>query len=110
MAQEYNTQEYNEGQYNVDSSVAVLNLSIDSFPLAEALLGKTIIIGQVFSEPLSMSDALTKDLSIRKIDFLTILEQSTKKNVDLKGLIDTLDIDLWLTIDRNDNNSKFTEQ
>lgn len=106
----YNTRQYNSAQYNTDALFSVINLPADVFSIVDNTVVKTVTIGAIFAESLSMSESIAKSISRPTSDFLVMLEQITKKNVDIKGLADSLDIDLWLTIDKNDNNSKFTEQ
>lgn len=104
----YNEQKYNENQYNDNAIFSLINLPADIISIADNIIAKTITIGSILAESLSTSGSLLKSIIKSTSDFLNTLEQITQKNIDIKGLADDLDIDLWLTIDKNDDNSKFT--
>lgn len=100
----YNTFEYNEHQYHQDSNVVVFTLT-DSIGLSENPIGKSA--NKVTAETLPISEILTKNVNKSTSEFLGLVDQLAR-SVDNKGLAETLDIDLWLDIDKNDDNSPFT--
>lgn len=103
----FGTRKYGTFHYGFESLFSHVQLA-DSFSITDGVV--TFNGDKIAVEAVAISDVLTKDGTKKLNDFVSILETALSKEVTNKVLAEAVDLDLWLTIDRNDNNSKFTEQ
>ena len=102
----YNAFQYNGQQYNFESSVTLINLPSDLVGIVDTV-SKTIVMLPI-TDSLSLGDVLRKGVNSTKNEFLGLDTHLTRR-VNSKGLAENIDLDLWLSIDKNDNNPSFTE-
>ena len=102
----YNQQEYNEHQYHQDGVALLLSLPSDTLSVTDELI-KTVN-AKVLVGTIAFNESLTKTAGVFTSDFMSI-QESFIKTVDTKGFADSIDLDLWLNIDKNDGNSSWAE-
>jgi len=100
----YNGFQYNEESYNGTPGVAWLQLS-DSMPMIDSVAKS---ISKPLSESVSFLDTVSKSGTKVFTSFLSMEDQIIKEVLE-KKVVEDVDIDIWLTIDKNDDNSSFRE-